>query len=42
MLPRNAILTYTAPFEDQSGVLSGDILIDNDEWYVKNVLEKLV
>ena len=42
LLPENVILKYSAPFEDGSNCLSGDILIDTDEWYVQNVLKKLV
>lgn len=42
LLPKNIVLKYSKPFEDRSGIIPNEILIDDDEWYVKNVLEKII
>ena len=42
LLPKDVVLKYSTPFEDRSGIFPNEVLIDDDEWYVKNVLEKIV
>ena len=42
LLPKSVVLKYSTPFEDGSGILPNEVLIDDAEWYVKNVLEKIV
>lgn len=42
LLPKNVVLKYVAPFEDQTGMLPDEVLIDSDPWYVENVLERIV
>ena len=41
LLPKNVVLKYASPFEEQSGLLPAEVLIDSDPWYVENVLKKL-
>lgn len=42
LLPKNVVLKYVAPFEDQRGMLPAEVLIDSDPWYVENVLERII
>ena len=42
LVPKDVVLKYSTPFEDGSGILPNEVLIDDAEWYVKNVLEKIV
>ena len=42
LLPKKVVLKYSTPFEDRSAIFPNEVLIDDDEWYVKNVLEKIV
>lgn len=42
LLPENVFLKYVTPFEDGSGLVPKEILIREDIWYVRNVLEKLI
>lgn len=41
LLPKNVVLKYSAPFEDRSGLFDDEIFIDDNEYYVQEVLEKL-
>lgn len=41
LLPKNVVLKYSAPFEDRSSLLTGEILIDDNAFYVQDILEKL-
>lgn len=42
VLPKNVVLKYSAPYEDRSGLLADEILIDDNAFYVQDVLEKLL
>lgn len=42
LLPENVFLKYVAPFEDEICLVPKEILIREDIWYVRNVLEKLI
>ena len=42
LLPKKVVLKYSTPFEDRSAIFPNEVLIDDDEWYVKNVLAKIV
>ena len=42
LLPKDVVLKYSTPFEDRSAIFPNEVLIDDDEWYVKNVLAKIV
>lgn len=39
LLPKNCVLKYAAPFEDKSGLLPDEVLIDEDLQHVENVQE---
>ncbi len=39
LLPKNCVLKYAAPFEDKSGLLPDEFLIDEDLQHVENVQE---
>lgn len=41
LLPKNCVLKYAAPFEDKSGLLPDEVLIDEDLQHVENVQENL-
>ena len=42
LLPKNVFLKYVTPFEDESNLIPKEILIREDSWYVRNILEKLI
>ncbi len=42
LLPKNVFLKYVTPFEDESNLIPKEILIREDRWYVRNILEKLI
>lgn len=42
LLPKNVFLQYVTPFEDESNLIPKEILIREDRWYVRNILEKLI
>lgn len=42
LLPKNVFLKYVTPFEDESNLIPKEILIREDMWYVRNILEKLI
>lgn len=42
LLPKNVFLKYVTPFEDESNLIPKEILIREDRWYIRNILEKLI
>lgn len=42
LLPKNVFLQYVTPFEDESNLIPKEILIREDRWYIRNILEKLI
>lgn len=42
LLPKNVFIKYVTPFEDESNLIPKEILIREDRWYVRNILEKLI
>ena len=42
LLPKNVFLKYVTPFEDESNLIPKEILIREDRWYVRNILEKFI
>ena len=42
LLPPNCVLKYSTPFEDKSGFIKEDLVIGDENWYVTEVLVKLL